>query len=150
MASSGKTPKLNLNQWSLNDKPQMEDVNRDNMLIDSVVSAHIGDMVPHLTLEEHQKFTKRIVFTEYFGNNNPTKDFTFSINPTFAIVFAVDRPLSEMAGEKVASFFGMASNHAGSLGVSISGNAVTVKNSNDPDPIYLNKVGVTYCIAAFS
>lgn len=150
MASSGKTPNLNLNQWSLNDKPQMEDVNRDNLLVDTVVSSHIGDMVPHLTLEEHEKFTKRIVFTEYFGNNNPTKDFTFSIKPSFAIVFAVDRQLSEIVGEKVASFFGMASNHVGSLGVSISGNTVTVENTSDPYPIYLNKVGITYCIAAFS
>lgn len=150
MSSSNRTPNLSLNQWSLNDKPQMEDVNRDNLLIDTVISAHIGDMVPHLTLDEHEKLTKRIMFTEYFGNNAPSKDFNVGIKPIFVIVFAISRPLCEYAGEKVISYFGMASSNSESSGISISGNVVTVKNSEDPSPVSLNKVGTTYCIAAFA
>lgn len=150
MAASNKTPNLNLNQWSLDDKPQMEDVNRDNLLIDTTVSNHIGDMVSHLNSDEHEKFSKRIVFTEYFGNNAPSKDFTFSIKPIFAIAFAIGRPLCEYSGEKVTTYFGIASNNSGSSGISISGNTVTIKNTEDASPVSLNKVGITYCIAAFA
>lgn len=150
MASSGRTPNLSLNQWSLDDKPQMEDVNRDNLLIDAIVSAHIGDEVYHLTLGEHEKLTKRIVFSEYFGNNAPSKDYTLDIRPIFAVVFAVSRPLCEYSGGQVISYFSMASSSTPSSGVSISGNTVTVKNSEDASPVALNKVGITYCIAAFA
>lgn len=150
MSASNRTPYLSLNQWSLDDKPQMEDVNRDNLLIDALVSAHIGDMVPHLTLDEHEKLTKRIVFTEYFGNNAPSRDYTLSIKPIFAIAFAVSHPLCEYSGEKVTSYFGIASSSSGSSGISISGNIVTVKNTEDSSPVFLNKVGITYCIAAFA
>ena len=94
MSSSSRTPNLSLNQWSLNDKPQMEDMNRDNLFIDAVVSAHIGDEVPHLTFGEHEKLTKRIVFSEYFGTNAPSNSFTLDINPIFVIVFAKESSTS--------------------------------------------------------
>lgn len=150
MSSSSRTPNLSLNQWSLSDKPQMEDMNRDNLFIDAIVSAHIGDTVPHLTLGEHEKLTKRIVFSEYFGTNAPSNSFTLDINPIFVIVFAVSRPLCEYSSDKVISYFSMASSTAASAGISISGNTVTVKNSEDVSPVSLNKVGITYCIAAFA
>lgn len=150
MSASNKTPNLNLNQWSLDDKPQMEDVNRDNLLIDTAINNHVVDKVAHLTSEEHEKLTKRIMFTEYFGNNAPTKDFNVGIKPIFVIVFAISRPLCEHSGEKVISYFGMASSNSESSGISISGNVVTVKNTEDASPVSLNKVGTTYCIAAFA
>ncbi len=150
MSSSSRTPNLSLNQWSLNDKPQMEDMNRDNLFIDAVVSAHIGDEVPHLTFGEHEKLTKRIVFSEYFGTNAPSNSFTLDINPIFVIVFAVSRPLCEYSSGNVISYFSMASSTTASPGISISGNTVTVKNSEDVSPVSLNKVGITYCIAAFA
>lgn len=150
MASSGKTPNLSLNQWTLNDKPQMEDVNRDNLLVDQVVSGHIGDMVAHLTSAEHDKITKRIAFSEYFGTNASSKSIAMEINPIFAVVFATSRPLCEYSSGKVISYFSMASASMPSSGVSISGNTITVKNTEDPSPVSLNTVGITYCIAAFA
>lgn len=45
MASTNKTANLNLNQWSLSDKPEMADFNADNTKIDTVVSAHLAESV---------------------------------------------------------------------------------------------------------
>ena len=43
MASTNKTANLDLNQWSLSDKPEMADFNADNTKIDTVVSAHLAE-----------------------------------------------------------------------------------------------------------
>jgi hypothetical protein len=39
MPSSGKTPNIGLNQWTLADKPKMQDFNSDNQILDSHVTA---------------------------------------------------------------------------------------------------------------
>ena len=50
MASTSKTANLDLNQWSLNDKPEMADFNADNTKIDTVVSAHLAESVQSIGL----------------------------------------------------------------------------------------------------
>jgi hypothetical protein len=45
MASTNKTANLDLNQWSLSDKPEMADFNADNTKIDTAVSAHLAENV---------------------------------------------------------------------------------------------------------
>lgn len=43
MASTNKTPNLELSQWDLSDKPEMADFNNDFSKIDTVVATHLAE-----------------------------------------------------------------------------------------------------------
>ena len=43
MASTNKTPNLELSQWDLSDKPEMADFNNDFSKIDTVVATHMAE-----------------------------------------------------------------------------------------------------------
>ena len=50
MASTNKTANLDLNQWSLSDKPEMADFNADNLKIDTELSSHMAESASkHIT-----------------------------------------------------------------------------------------------------
>lgn len=151
MPATGRTPNIGLSQWTLDDRPQMEDINRDNEAIDIAFIDHESNMTSHLTPAEHALFSNRFYFSEYFGTDAVSKTITLGIKPKFVIVFPLDDALAENDGETFVSHMGFAYTGADSIGVSISGNTVTVKTVLDTyRPVYLNKLGVTYCIAAFA
>lgn len=129
----------------------MEDINRDNDAIDTAFDNHERDSTAHFTPSEHQLFSNRFYFSEYFGTNAASKTITLGIKPKFVIVFPIDDSLGENEGSTFVSHFGFAYTGSESMGVSISGNTVTVKTLVDMHrPTYLNNLGVTYCIAAFA
>ena len=65
MASTNKTANLDLNQWSLSDKPEMADFNADNLKIDTELSAHMAESA----LDDVHGLTKMVI-TESVTNGN--------------------------------------------------------------------------------
>lgn len=151
MPATERTPNIGLSRWTLDDRPQMEDINRDNDAIDAAFGSHERDMTSHLSPAEHSLFSNRFYFAEYFGTNDLSASITLAVKPKFVIVFPLDHAVGEVSGDKFVSFIGFAYSGADSIGVSISGNTVTVKTVTDTyRPVYLNRLGITYCIAAFA
>lgn len=93
MASSNKTPLLNLNSWLGTDKPKREDFNQDNEKIDNFLGNHIEDMVSHVTAADRLLWNSPdYVVGSYTGNGEVVRRVTLGFQAAWGMVFKVDEP----------------------------------------------------------
>lgn len=91
MASSNKTTKLKLNQWSETDCPQREDFVNDNLLVEEAITAHTLNTALHLTTTEKKRVQKPFHFFNYTGNGNASRTCSLDssgVSPTYLTVIA--------------------------------------------------------------
>lgn len=152
MASTNKTQHLQLNQWSLTDKPRMDDFNSDNLKLDQSLGAHVTDGDIHITAAERTQWNTapRIAAGTYTGNNSLSRTISVGFTPKFCIVFAQDEmPVDPINDSSVGEVFcAMAAASTGSYGLRITngGFAITHHQATPIDRRYLrlNLSGTTY------
>lgn len=137
MASSNKTAALGLNRWTGADKPKMEDFNADNSKIDAAVAA----IAPP-------------VIGTYTGNDVAERAFTLAFQPSFGIVFAVDKVLTQVidGSDSMVVFSAFFSKQGCSQGAYIDDSGFTVVSSPtlvDERVAKLNVTGVVYAYIMF-
>lgn len=99
MASSNHTEHLKLNQWIGSDKPKMHDFNLDNAKIDAAVTAHIQNNRTHVTEQERSGWNRaQPIIGSYTGNAQAERLVELGFQPSFGIVFAVDKNIVQTAG----------------------------------------------------
>ena len=67
MASTNKTPFLQLNKWLLMDHPKMNDFNNDNLKVDSFLQSHVENLTLHMTTEQNSWVNQPFVSTPGMG-----------------------------------------------------------------------------------
>lgn len=96
MSSTNKTEKLQLNRWIATDKPERTDFNRDNEIIDSVMSNHTENEDIHITPDEREKWTEYFYSGIYYGDGSSERVINtgcpFDIG--FGFIFADNKPFS--------------------------------------------------------
>ncbi|MCI9575496.1 MAG: hypothetical protein HFJ84_02235 [Clostridiales bacterium] len=143
MPSTNKTPHFGLNNWSGTDKPKRTDFTEDNLRLDSLLQTHFTDTDLHFTPEDRERFAQAYVSGFYNGTGAASKSFSLSFSPSGFFVFQVGAPLSgydrELGAVQVNS--GFVSSHGGSAGIALTGQEVTLKQSqgtSEADGVFLN------------
>lgn len=143
MASSNKTEKLKLNSWAASDKPQRNDFNSDNLIIDQVLGGHVDDSNIHLTSTEKARVSRPIQLVAYMGDGKESILLNLSYIPTAVIVYREDMPPavydSTEGCTKVYSALAVYGGGATS-GVKLSGAGVTAYQSAS------KQNGVKFCM----
>ena len=153
MASSSFTPNLGLCNWTENDCPKRADFIADNTIIDSVVSAHIGNTAAHMSAEEKSKALAPFECTGYAGSGESTRTIALSFRPSAAIVFKKNAPpVSQENGAIVVNSGWAIYANGGSAGVSIGSAGVIVRQestASDGTRLSLNEDDCQYAVIAF-
>lgn len=158
MPSSSKTTTLRLNQFAGSDKPKMDDFNYDNTQLETLVGGHLTDAQKHLTQAEREEwFRPASTLFSYAGDNAEQRSFTLEFAPRFCTVVALDMPptLNDMFSPAIVMCYqaSAAQNGQATVGVSLSGNTLTVYNDPDGgvDQIQrrFNTEGITYLCHLF-
>ncbi len=131
MASSSKTEKLGLNQWSGDDKPKREDFNGDNEILETLVGTHVFNDTVHVTPEEKNKINTYCYVGTYYGDG--AADFTVEIGfkPKAVFVFPVNKPFSvhNTTENKLYNYAAAAIGGFHTIGLSIVNNGFVVSHS---------------------
>lgn len=150
MASTNKTPNLNLNQWIGSDKPKRIDFNGDNSIIDNVCGSHINNNDIHITVEERDFWNTQIYVGFYFGTGHHENIIELGYKPKAVFIYSTDKPLGIIDGE---SYSGMATGLSANLGIKINENGFSVYNgsSHSQNGIIpsFNKPGIDYGYIVF-
>lgn len=160
MASTNKTPNLNLNSWLGTDQPTRADFVYDNSTIDTTVGGHILDTDIHLTSAQKQKISQPFVVDSISGNGNATRDITLPFEPSLVIYYQKGQPFTGYNSTSDyticrAGVVGLVLGFSyASLGLSLSGSTLTVtQSSSTPSPggnfANLNENGSQYGYIAF-
>lgn len=130
MASTNTTANLHLSSWSETDKPQRIDFISDNNIIDSVVSGHINNTAVHITAEEKSMLKNQIILYQYFGTGTATQDVEFTFSPKAVICYCSGEPLCKVSSSEINMVYsGIATSNGTSGGITLSGNTVTVRQT---------------------
>lgn len=158
MSSTNKTQNLQLNSWLGSDVPQMEDFNRDNVIIDSAISSHGSNVDIHLTASERQKWNNPYFMFTYYGNGSASRSITVesSFVPKWGIIFAVNKTadVTDFNNKADYNYLAFVSSSGSMQGASLSAKQLTV---TQPPSAALgneykafNEVGVTYVCIMFA
>lgn len=136
LSSTNKTPSLELNSWIGSDIPSREDFNRDNSIIDRVISEHAEDTEAHTTAQEKAVWGSPYYLGTYMGNGSATRSVTLGCDfePSWGIVFAVNTftTISDFANQADYNYFALISKRGSTIGVSLSGKTLSVIQSGAP------------------
>lgn len=157
MSSTNKTTNLKLNSWIGADKPQREDFNRDNGILDEAIHTHQSDSDIHITAQERGAWNEPYYIGSYFGNGSSSRTVTIncSFEPRFGMVFAVNTPagISDFTNEAHYNYFALVSKSGSSAGVTLSGKSLSVSQSSVPifgcEHKSFNESGTTYIYVVF-
>lgn len=157
MSSTNKTTYLRLNSWIGADKPQREDFNRDNSILDNAIKGHHTDSAIHITDDERTSWNTPYEIGTYFGNGSSSRTITLNCDftPRFGIIFALNSPpgVSDFNNAGHYNYFGLVSTNGCSTGVSLNGKTLTVTQSSVPvltsEYRSFNESGTTYIYVMF-
>lgn len=153
MASTKKTEKLGLNSWESSDRPQRNDFNSDNLIIDTVLGTHVESSDLHLTSTEKARVSRPLVPVAYAGDGKSTYTVELSFNPTAVIVYCVGKPFAMYdSAQGVNKVYGAMAVYgaAQTAGVELAGNKVVVHQSEASSGVKhcLNEADAQYKIIA--
>lgn len=157
MSSTNKTTHLRLNSWIGADKPQREDFNRDNSILDEAIAAHQTDNTAHITAQERSKWNAPFYIGTYFGNGASTRTVTINCDfePRFGLVFAVSVPpgVNDYHNGTHYNYFGLVTPNGSTSGVTLSAKTLTVMQSSVPvsgcEYRSFNETGTSYIFIVF-
>lgn len=155
MSSTNSTANLHLNQWAGFDKPKMEDFNQDNRKIDAAIAGHAANTLLHVAEAERALWNSAApVVGTYLGDARTERLIELGFQPSFGIVFAIDKNLVQSSGStgNMLVFSAFVSKHGCSQCAFIEPAGFTVLNlaqvvSNRI--AMLNESGVAYVYAMF-
>lgn len=178
MPSTYKTEHYLLNSWLGSDKPQREDFNADNQLIDAAIntvrtlaqtgssaassaagaiSEHAADTQVHVSTIQAEKIAASLKVTigSYVGDGSQKRTIPLSPHPLFVLIFPkTEAPvyLSSSGGTVVR--FGLCSDSGCSYGLSYSPDGMTVNQNLTSNPTGknpgFNESNITYLYLAFT
>lgn len=158
MSSTNKTVNLELNSWRGSDVPEMDDFNRDNIIIDNAFGLHTGNNDIHVTAADKAKWNNAYSLFTYTGNGNTSRTVTVTgvNNPRWGIVFAVNKTpdVTDFSNTADYNYFGLVSDSGSTQGLNLSGNTLTVSQS--PSPVLgkeyrsFNEVSTVYVCIMFA
>ena len=159
MSSTNKTNNLGLNSWIGSDKPQRIDFNRDNEIIDNVLSQHINDAVVHITQQERELWNSFLCTGIYFGDSTTQRVISLDVDfeVSMVVVFASGRPISvtNFSNQKSITYLALATKSANTAVIKLNDDfkSITVKQESVPtmqnEYATLNENGVAYSYVAF-
>lgn len=155
MASSSKTEKLGLNQWSGDDKPKREDFNSDNRLLEALVGTHVFENTIHVTAEEKNKISTYCTVGHYIGDGEADYTHPLGFTPKAVFVFPANRPFSvyNTTENKLYNYAAAAINGYHTVGLSIVNNGFVVSDSGTGVQgdwnVTTNRQGWNYIYIAF-
>lgn len=147
MASSRKTPKLNLNSWTAQDKPKRVDFVEDNTIIDEKLGDHLEDTNVHLSTEDREKLNSIIYTLSYSGTGTSTRNITFPFVPSLVIVYkrfdSFTKYDSTLSCTKINGAFFSKNEPTDDCGT-LSGTVLTVKQSSAVEDGIFNNLNEQY------
>ncbi len=152
MPSSKKTS-LGLNDWQPQDKPAREDFCGDNALLDRLLSSHFSDADMHLSKEEREYLSSSAAGV-YEGNGEAARQILLPFAPKLAVVAQSSAAPFLFSGAATEIHMGLASPSGSTAGVDLSGQTLSVRQSQTEPPaggqkMCLNQPGGVYFWAAF-
>ena len=148
MPSSGKTEKLALNRFAGSDKPKMDDFNYDNSRIDAALGGHLEDGELHLGAGERERYLRPQVETfSYTGDGETTREVALPFAPALCVVYPNNAPpsINDMTNPGIVIWsHGVAWPGGSTLGLSLSGTALTVYEDMDTAPFAARRSLNTY------
>ena len=131
MASSSKTERLGLNRWAETDRPKRSDFVTDNIILDSIVGAHVQNEQIHLTSDERDKLNAIISQYQYAGNGEAERSLELPFEPSFVFLFKRGEAPVVMNDGYLTFNMSYAYSGAGSAGgAALSGTTLTVKQDS--------------------
>lgn len=155
MASSNKTTRLQLNQWSGGDKPKRVDFNQDNTILDNLLGGHILNAALHVIQADKEKWNEPYTVGTYVGTDASERNITLPFAPKVVLLMCSNQPLMGYTNtdNKMMIYSGLAVEGYNSIGVVIGGNGFKVSQSsaasNGNCYLTLNKAGYRYHYIAF-
>ena len=151
MPSSEKTS-LGLNNWKAQDKPAREDFCGDHTLLDTLLSGHFSDQSLHLTNEE-RKYLAGSAAGTYEGDGEAEQQILLPFVPKIVIIAQSSAAPISLSGAVTEIHAGLAAPSNGTAGVSLSGQTLSIAQSQSEPPaggqkICLNQAGSVYFWAA--
>lgn len=158
MSSTNKTQNLDLNMWRGSDVPEMDDFNRDNVIIDNAFGTHTGNTNIHVSAAEKTKWNNAYSVFTYTGNGNSNRTITVTgvSNPKWGLVFAVNKTpdVTDFSNMADYNYFGLVSENGSTQGLNLSGNTLSVAQSSTAvlgkEYRSFNEVSVTYVCVMFA
>jgi len=154
MSSTNKTDNYGLNKWIGSDKPERNDFNRDNEIIDTLLFDHLTNPYCHAVESEKEKWNNYMHVGIYFGNGTSRRNIATQcpFKASFGIIFADSRPMSvvRFSENKKYNYTAFFAADANSLGVTMADDGksfeVTQSSSAEISNEYmnLNENGVGY------
>ena len=156
MASTNKTESFGLNIWSETDRPQRNDFNSDNIILDKALGEHVTDTSLHLTETEKERVQSPLAVYSYAGDGAEYKDITLPFDARYVMAYRPSMPFYsyDSASEKTLinggfAFYG----GEGTGGVKLMSPALvrvySGEASNTNLRTCLNDSGVQYKLVAF-
>lgn len=155
MPSANKTQRLGLNLWEGTDRPQRNDFNSDNTIVEQVLGDHVENQTLHLTADEKTKVKRPMVTVSYLGDGEAQRTITLPAVVTTVIVFCESMPCAVYDADAgcTKSYFGASMYGAGSsAGVAFNGSTVTVQQDSQASGGFmncLNEADKTYRVICF-
>lgn len=159
MASTNHTENIGLCLWDETDKPERNDFVTDNIRTEAAFAEHTGDNSLHLTSEEKDFVSQPFLILNTVGTGTSSRVIPLDFVPRYVLYFAANRPFTQINEEYVTIINGTyATQEINGAGLSLDGNAITVKQHLDSEYeglgagnlVYnLNKMSQPYCIIIF-
>lgn len=157
MSSTNKTTNLQLNSWIGADKPQREDFNRDNRILDETIHTHCADSSIHITEQERTAWDAPYYIGSYIGNGAASRNVAIGspFEPEFGLLFAVSTPpgVNDYQNSAHYNYFALMSKSGASAGAALNGMNLTVSQSSVPilgkEYKSFNESGIVYVYVVF-
>ena len=153
MASSGKTPRLELSLWEESDKPKREDFRGDNEKLEEKVGGHMEDATLHLDEARRTFLEEPYVLYGYQGNGTSTRTLTLPFAPAAVFIYNTGRPLGYYYSGRIhcTAGFSWQGENSSTSGVKLNGAEMTVREVQETVMAYthLNDSGFNYKVVLF-
>lgn len=157
MSSTNKTSNLELNQWLGSDAPQMSDFNKDNAIVDAVISEHKTDAVAHVTSDERIVWNNPYYIQSFYGDGKSSRTLTAqcSFTPSWGIIFSASYPgsVSDFANKVHYNYFGIFSKRGSMPGLSLTNYTLNITQSlsisSGSQMRSYNENGISYVVIFF-
>lgn len=141
MPSENKTERLGLNLWEGSDRPQRNDFNSDNAIIEQVVGDHTENTEVHLSAEEKARVQRPLVTVPYLGDGSAQQVVTLPAEVTAVIIYCDSMPCAVYDAQAgcTKNYFGASMFGGGSsTGVSFIRTTVTVTQDTEAKNGFMN------------
>ena len=92
MSSASKTANLKLNSWLTTDRPNRNDFNNDNKIIDNQLGGHILNTNIHTTAAEREVASRPVEVKLITGTGSEDLDLGAAPNCNLVVAFRLDHP----------------------------------------------------------